>query len=257
MKTLVLILIVSALIILYPSSADWTADEYLYSTGGVHQNTDQQWEDGTNLQVFRGDFYQGGTAGSQTVTGPGLSELSSSAQLSSSYTSGKELSYTGGGATWDTLTVNSMTPNISELECSASQIVYVGDGGLVSGSTPNHVRAEGQTGAQGSSGTYISDKLVDSGVYALSSKYRGQGMFHSDWSTKTEKGYDKDSDTLQHTDESRRHLFGASNLTGGISASVDYTVNLMEFSDPFGLTPSNQPAVNETLNQTGNLTEET
>lgn len=145
MRSLVLIL----LLFISPSLADWTADEQVYSTGGIHQNTDQQWEDGTNLQVFRGDFYQGGTAGSQTVTGPGLSELSSSAQLSSSYTSGKELSYTGGGATWDTLTVNSMTPNISELECSASQIVYVGDGEPGSGSTPNHVRASGQTGAQG------------------------------------------------------------------------------------------------------------
>lgn len=255
MKTLVLILIVSALIILYPSSADWTADEYIYSTGGVHQNTDHQWKDGTNLQVFGPAFYQGGTAGSQTVTGPGLSELTTSAKLSSSFVSGKELSYTGGGATWDTLTVNSMTPNVSELECSASQIVYTGQE-TVSGSTPNHVKAEGQTGAQGSSGTYISDKLVDTGTYALSSKFRGQGMFHSDWSTQTEKGYDKDSDTLQHTDESRRHLFGASNLSGGISASVDYTVNLMEFSDPFGLTPTNQTEVNETMNLTANLTEE-
>lgn len=253
MRSLVLIL----LLLITPSLADWTADEQVYSTGGIHQNTDQQWEDGDDLQVFRGNFYQGGTAGSQTVTGPGLSELTASAKLSSAYVSSKELAYTGGGATWDTLTVNSMTPNISELECSASQIVYVGNEGLVSGSTPNHVRASGQTGAQGSSGTYISDKLVDSGVYALSSKFVGQGMFHSDWNTQTEKGFDKDSNTLQHTDESRRHLFGASNLTGGISASVDYTVNLMEFSDPFGLTPSNQPAVNETLNQTVNLTEET
>lgn len=252
MRPLVLIL----LLLISPSLADWAADEQIYSTGGIHHNTDQKWEDGTNLQVFRGDFYQGGTAGSQTVTGPGLSELSSSAQLSSSYTSGKKLSYTGGGATWDTLTVNSMTPNVSELECSASRIVYVGDEELVSGSTPNHVRASGQTGAQGSSGTYISDKLVDSGVYALSSKFVGQGMFHSDWNTQTEKGFDKDSNTLQHTDESRRHLFGASNLSGGISASVDYTVNLMEFSDPFGLTPANQTEVNETMDTTVNLTEE-
>ncbi|MCK9592337.1 MAG: hypothetical protein M0Q91_10065 [Methanoregula sp.] len=244
-------------------SADWTASEYIYATGGIHSNIDIENTDGTNLKSVWGPnagLFQQVTAASQYVTGPGISEMDLSSSLGSEYKSVSQISYTGGGAVWDTLAVNSMTPNESELACTASDVVYTGTD-TITGSIPDHVQAVGMTGAQGPNGVYISDKLTDPDIYALSSQFKGQGMYHADFVTGTELGHDKDSATLQHIDENRRHQFASSNLTGGISAKIDYTVNLADFSDPFGLTPANQTHITEEINQTAagevaNATEE-
>ena len=240
------------LVLVLPASAGWTAKEYVYSTGGFSSNNDQQGQDGRNLKIFNGNgILQEWAAGSQTVTGPGLSEINTTASLGSSYSSSSHLESLGGFATWDTLATSSNIPNESELECTAGDLGAVGT--VSTGSYPSHVDVNAMTGAQGPGGAgvniYQSDKLVDTKTYAISADYQGKGMFHSDIISKSETGFDKDSKLLQHTDEMHRSIFAASNLTGGITASVDYGVNLTDFDDPFDLENSTK-SVNETVNQT-------
>ena len=228
--------------------ADGTSHESIVASS-IHVNNDAEWADGTNLKsVWPGsEFGQSGTAASQYVSGPGVSVLEASSSHGNAVTSSSDFTYTNGGATWDTLTVDSSTPNESELACSGGDVTA--GTSHTTGSIPDHVTVEAMTGAQGPSGRYVSDKLSSPDTAAISARFEGPGLFHSDYKKTEETGFDKNSNTLQHSLSEKRHIFASSNLTSTIQAAVDYQEDLMNFSDPFGLTPTNQTA-NETINQT-------
>lgn len=221
----------------HPAYAGFTATEYIYSTGGACINNDQQWSDGDRLtQVWRpsdGNLNEG-AAGQQIVTGPGMSEVEVKAELTSKYQQSTTLTYTGGGAAWDSLHTNNLVPNESELACTASEIVYYGDGTTTNGATPNHQSATGQIGMQGPTGRYEVTKYLDGSTYALSGKMQGTGMIHGDLFAKAESGTDKNSNTKNYENSVRRHVFGASNDTGVVGGFIDWTWT--DFSDPFNIT---------------------
>lgn len=237
-------LVLLALVLsVYPAYAGFTATEYIYSTGGACINNDQQWSDGDRLtQVWRpsdGNLNEG-AAGQQIVTGPGMSEVEVRAELNSKYQQSTTLTYTGGGAAWDSLHTNNLVPNESELACTAGNIAYGGE--ATSGATPSHQWATGQVGMQGPTGRYETTKYLDGSTYALSGKMQGTGMIHGDLFAGAESGTDKDSDTKNYENSVRRHVFGASNDTGVVGAIIDWTWD--DFSDPFNLTAANETVDN-------------
>ncbi|HWQ65247.1 MAG TPA: hypothetical protein VN372_00075 [Methanospirillum sp.] len=246
------IMLMACLIV--PTDAAFSGDEYLISTGGIHINNEHQWVDGDSLwPVFGGDgYYHEGSAAQQGVTGPGNSEYSSLTSLGPEFRQTSGLIATGGMAVWDTLYSGTTQPNESELICSAGDLGVSGDVSAT-GSTPLDQWEVVMTGAQGPNGRYQSDKFNSGEDFALNARFEGRGMFNGDLLAEASSGLDKDSNTLNFDTHMHRTVFGASNMTGGIRGSVDWSFS--DFSDPFNQT-ANQTANVTTTDEVANATEE-
>jgi len=252
------ILIVICIILLgyavYPSSASFTATEYIHSTGGVHINNDQTIQTGDNIsRVWRPtDQYHEINAGQQIVTGPGNSEVDTNTVMTAGYEQNTNLKYSGGGAVWDTLYSGSIIPNVSEIVCTA------GDIGTSSGSTPGSLPLDqwmnGQIGAQGPNGEYKSGKYAGGSDYALSGDFVGRGAYYGDLSAASGAGADKDSNEQNYAATMKRHVLGVSNMTGGVIASTDWTSddprNIFNISEAVNATADFSEEPNATANET-------
>lgn len=241
------LLIAVSLIVCAASAGGIIIDENIVSTGGVISFDETEVHDGEDLAVFGANkgFKQRSAGASQYVTGPGVSKYISTAEIGNGIASSSELHHTGVGATWDTLAVSSLIPNESELSCVGDRLAIASEM-VATGRTPDHVEVSAMVGSQGTGGDYTVDKLVNTDTYSLSSDFYGRGMYHTDISIEREIGFDKDSDTMQHTDHVRRHKLGSSNLSGIISGYTDYTIGLVDFDDPYNL-------LTEVTNSSGNI----
>lgn len=227
-------------------------------TGGIHGNSAYNWEDGTHISSVWGSsngLYLQGAAAQQIVTGPGKNSYSSDASLQNQFYKTSDLNYTNGGAVWDTLAVESLTPNESELVCEAGQLAVSGEYISNTGTYPDHISAAGMTGAQGNEGHYVSDKTLNTDAYALSASFKGTGMYHANLDGITEAGYDKDSDNMNHREDIHHTQFVYEGINGSMNATTDYVVGLVDFGDPLNL--KDLYSANETVaDEGGNSTPE-
>jgi len=225
-------------------NAELTIDEFVYSTGGSSSVNSQTWVDADKITSVWGDNsgkYSEGAAGQQIVTGPGRSTIEMAAVMGAGFNQSTVVTNTGQMAAWDTLSMESLILNESELECTASQIVYNGADTVTTGSTPAHVWADGQVGVMGTNGRYESDKTNDDTSYGLSGRADINGSFYGDLATGTETGRDTDSNIKNHEDGVYRHVFGGS--AGKVSGKIDWIWD--DYEDPINVT-----AVDEVVNNT-------
>lgn len=243
----------------YPSSASFTATEYIHSTGGVHINNDQTIQTGDNIsRVWRAGYeYNETNSAQQIVTGPGNSEVDTETVMTAGYEQNTNLKYSGGGAVWDTLYSGSIIPNVSELSCTAGDIGTARTS-TDTGSLPLDQWMNGQIGAQGPNGEYRSGKYADGQDYALSGDFVGRGAYYGDLSAASGAGASKDSNEQNYAATMKRHVLGVSNMTGGVIASTDWTSddprNIFNISEAVNTTEEtpqmNEPAADESGNVT-------
>lgn len=256
------ILIVFAILVVIfsqPVQAEFTAIESVHtSNGSVHVNNAQTIKTGDNLsRVFRaGDQYSEINAGQQIVTGPGNSQYDTEMSMTSGYKQNTILRYNRGGAVWDTLYTGTMTPNVSELACSAGDLGTVNVDSI--GSYPVDQWVDGQVGAQGPNGEYKSGKYADGSSYALSSDFLGRGAYYGDLLAASGAGSDKDSNNQDYEAKMKRHFLGASGLEGGIVGYSDWTGDDPSIMFSEAVNATGNETVNQTIpvNITMNATEE-
>jgi len=244
------LLLLGLLLTIIPLSSALTCDEYLYSTGYSTAHNTQTWANGEKITSVYGKnsgLYEEGAAGQQIVTGPGRSEIDTSGEMTDGFIQSTTLTSTGPMAAWDSASINSLIPNESEIACTASQLVYFGDDTITSGLNPSHAQADGQVGVMANNGVYQSDKVTDSTSYGLSGRADVNGSFYGDLAASLETGLDKDSDTKNHEDSVRRHVFGAS--AGKVSGKIDWIWN------DYTADSLNVTAGNETVKTAANETE--
>lgn len=221
-------------------------------------NSDRTWESGSDLTKISNQVFTGGAAGHQVLTSPGAvryqQQNTLDASVSNLYTSTGYVETKGGLVTSDSISMDDVTPNSTDLSCTAGNLGVDGSG-TIPGNVANHQRVSGQRTAIGQSMTIDTSKYVNDAEVILSSRanWTGAGMYLGSFDGQAETGATKNS-TVPSYEADVHDTFGIHTGMNNTGVTVRPQNAWGDFSEAFVAETSNQTIsqrTNEPVNETG------